>query len=386
MKPRALLLVGSTGFLGGLVAAGLLAETQSTIVAPIRSSHTRESVLATIREELVREGVAQTIDFERFVTVPLDFAELADACATYGVSEILHCAGSVDYFNSQKLREANIDLTTDLLGLAKRFAMRRFVFLSTAFSSGYVDGVVRERFHEATEGDPTEYITSKRDAERLVATSGIPYLIVRPSIVIGDSRDGRYSGKAYGLYQFWSAFERFLSDRYRDALHVIAPHEQLQLVHQDSFKNGFIAACAHMPDDTIIHLTSRGATLPTSREISQLWFETIARPHEVFYYSGRDAVENSALDRRMKTFLEFTAVNSELSAHRWRFEDSALRGLCERGLRFAHTTIETVRICQDQFVAQSHRLQAYLEKNKEQFPSTKPDVVEVNPLIGGVVH
>ncbi len=386
MNARASLLVGSTGFLGGLVAAGLLAETSGVIVAPIRSAHTRESVVATIREELEREGVAGSVDFDRFVTVPLDFATLPEVCAKYGVSEILHCAGSVDYFNSLKLREANIDLTTDLLALAKRFAMRRFVFLSTAFSSGFVDGLVREQFHEATQGDPTEYITSKRDAERLVAASGVPYLIVRPSIVIGDSRDGRYSGKAYGLYQFWSAFERFLSDRYRDALHVIAPHEQLQLVHQDSFKNGFIAACAHMPDNTIIHLTSRGATLPTSREISQLWFETIARPQEVFYYADREAVEVSSLDRRMKTFLEFTAVNSELSAHRWRFDDSALKGLCERGLRFAHTTIETVRICQDRFVGQSQRLQAYLEKNKEQFPSKKPDVTEVNPALSGLTH
>jgi len=48
--------------------------------------------------------------------------------------------------------------------------------------------------HAGDGEDPTEYTRTKRNAEELVATSGVPYLILRPSIVIGDSRDGRYFG------------------------------------------------------------------------------------------------------------------------------------------------------------------------------------------------
>jgi nucleoside-diphosphate-sugar epimerase len=374
------LLVGGSGYLGGLVAAGLLSDTDQLIVAPIRGAHTRETVLAPIREELYHEGLAECIDFERIITVPLpgtdDWTELDAIVERYAIEQIVHCAGSVDYFNSELLHDANIVLTQRLLDLAKRHAMKRFVFLSTAFSSGYIDRPVREELHAGEGTDPTEYTKTKRNAEALVARSGVPFLIVRPSIVIGDSRDGRYAGKAYGLYQFWTAFERLLTDRYREVMHLISPRVQLHLIHQNAFKNAFIAACRHLPLNTIVNLTSRLDGLPTARGLSQQFCERVARPQQVYFYNKLADVRADIVDRRMRMLLEFTAVNSEISSHAWRFENTALRTLRALGLQFADATLETVLTCQDRFVDRSPRIQAYLSKNAELF-AANPGTVEV---------
>ncbi len=374
------LLIGGSGYLGGLVAAGLLSDTDKLIVAPIRGAHTRESVLAPIREELRCEGFDGQVDFERIITVPLpageDWTELDEIVEGYAIEQIIHCAGSVDYFNSALLYDANIVLTGRLLDLAKRHAMQRFVFLSTAFSSGYIDRPVREELHPGDGSDPTEYTKTKRNAEALVASSGIPYLIVRPSIVIGDSRDGRYSGKAYGLYQFWTAFERLLTDRYREVLHLISPRVQLALIHQNAFKNAFIAACRYLPLNSIVNLTSRLDALPTARGLTQQFCERVARPQQIFFYNKLADVRADIVDRRMRMLLEFTAVNSEISMHAWRFDNTALRSLRALGLQFADATLETVLTCQDRFVDKSPRIQAYLDKNRELF-AAHPGTVEI---------
>jgi nucleoside-diphosphate-sugar epimerase len=374
------LLIGGSGYLGGLVAAGLLDSGDHVIVAPIRGTHTRESVLAPIREELRSEGADARVDFDRIVTVPLpaddDWASLDALVERHAVEQIVHCAGSVDYFNSALLHAANIVLTGRLLELARRQAMKRFVFLSTAFSSGYIDRPVREELHSGEGSDPTEYTKTKRAAEALVASSDVPFLIVRPSVVIGDSRDGRYSGKPYGLYQFWTAFERLLTDRYRDVMHVISPRVQQQLIHQNAFKNGFIAACRHLPVNSIVNLVSRPDALPTARGIAQQFCEKVARPQQLFFYNKLGDVRAEINDRRMRMLLEFTAVNSEISAHAWRFESTALRALRSLGLSFADTTLDTVLTCQNRFVEKSSRIQAYLVKYEGLF-ATHPGTVEV---------
>ncbi len=74
--------------------------------------------------------------------------------------------------------------------------------------------------------------------------------------------------------------------------------------------------------------------------------------------------------------LEFTAVNSEISAHAWRFDNTALRMLRALGLQFADATLATVLTCQNRFVADSPRIQAYLTKNAELF-AAHPDTNEV---------
>lgn len=62
-------------------------------------------------------------------------------------------------------------------------------------------------------------------------------MILRPSIVVGHSRDGRYAGRAYGAYQLWTGLCRFLCDEHREVIHAVAPDLPLNFVHQDAVES-----------------------------------------------------------------------------------------------------------------------------------------------------
>ena len=118
----------------------------------------------------------------------------------------------------------------------------------------------------------TDYTWSKREAESILARSGVPFVIIRPSVVVGDSRDGRYSGKRYGVYQLWHAAERLMGVQYPPVIYAVAPPKnRLHLLHQDAFQAGFLACYRHVPAGRFVHLVSREETLPTLRDLYHLW-------------------------------------------------------------------------------------------------------------------
>jgi hypothetical protein len=151
---------------------------------------------------------------------------------------------------------------------------------------------------------------------------------------------------------------------------------QLHLVHQNAFKNALVAACRYLPLDSIVNLTSRIDGLPTARRLTQQFCESVARPQQIFFYNKLADVRAEITDRRMRMLLDFTAVNSEISSHAWRFDNTALRTLRARGLQFADATLETVLTCQNRFVAKSPRIQAYLTKNADLF-AAHPGTIEI---------
>ena len=305
-----------------------------------------------------------------------DLGELSPKLQALQVDEVVHCAGCLDYFDTPQLERVNIDFTTQLAALARKLCVRRFVYLSTAFSSGYLDRPVAETLHDIPPADPTEYTRTKREAEWRVAKSGVPYLIVRPSIVIGDSRTGRYSGKRYGLYQLWMGLERLLCDRYHAEYHIVAPRQRLNLVHQDSFVEALRAARQQLPDDSILHLTSRQDTAPTMRELWDLWMDSVARPRRVIYYERLADVPMKHIHPRQRAFLMFASVNIEIAAHPWAWKDRTLDQLRENGLRFADATLESITLCQQRFVSTSPRIRAFHD-DQAQALSTHREVIEM---------
>jgi len=315
----------------------------------------------------------------RAVVVPLPpperIAELAPEMKRLGVRDVLHCAGCLSYFNLGKLQEGNLDLTAGLLALGRAIDARRFVFLSTAYSAGFTDQLIPEALHEAYGDDPTDYTRTKREAEWLVARSGVPYVIVRPSIVIGDSRDGRYGGKPYGIYQLWTAGERYLGNGYPPVLHVVAGDQPVNFVHQDAFKDGFWAAYAKLEDGAVVHLVSRDDALPTMRDLWELWLATHGGPSEVHFFKRLDDVPDADVAAQVRMWLDFTAINNEIASVRWKFARARLDALRAGGLALTDASLATVRIAQERFVADSPKLQAFIARYREQGATTPRFVV-----------
>lgn len=364
----AVLVTGASGFLGRVVAATLLANAGTEVVLPIRDKHTPEAVAAGLAAELRALGARPEL-MERAHIVPLpavgEMESFFPAFRQFGIREIAHCAGCLSYFNKAKLQEGNVELTRALLALGQRANVRRFIYLSTAFASGLIDGPVPEALHEGSRSDPTEYMRSKRETEWLVARSGLPYAIVRPAIIIGDSQDGRYVGKPYGLYQLWTAAEKFASQRYMPVVYAIAPRVPLQVVHQDAFQSAFLALYREGPSNSIVHVAGREETLPTVRDLWDLWLHNWARPQEIYYYDNLEDVPLDDLDQDERLLVEFAAANIEISTHRWRFETRSLDGLRHNGLAFDDATVKSVELCQRRFMADSERIQEFLAQHSD---------------------
>src|SRR5260370_37253128 len=177
----AVLLSGGTGFIGTLIAAVLLGREHRRVVAFVREGWQASDLVAQILPELGHDAnlQEQAEIFGRLTILPMPashgLSEHARELNRLGVTEIVHCAGSMDYFNSAELEQTNVLLTDGMLELARALHVERFVHVSTAYSSGYIAGPVGERLHGEPASDPTEYTRTKRAPERRDAESGVPY-------------------------------------------------------------------------------------------------------------------------------------------------------------------------------------------------------------------
>jgi len=127
------------------------------------------------------------------VTSPmLGLAARAYAELAAKVDAVIHCAAITDFNRTDGSLEAvNVGGTEQVAAFAAA-ADAVLYHVSTAF----VDAT------EAGDrgGTAIGYAASKRAAEQVVRSSGVPHVIVRPSVVIGDSVTGEISA-FQGLYQ-----------------------------------------------------------------------------------------------------------------------------------------------------------------------------------------
>lgn len=367
LQGEPVLLLGGSGYLGRVTAARLLTSTDCPLLLPVRAHHQPDDVLAAIAAEEPDLDITVIQQRVQVTGLPDDVGSLARMARDAGVRGLLHAAGSVSYFDAEALQAGNEDLTRGALTLGEELGVDWFAYLSTAFASGYRDGPIPEALHDAPEEDPTDYTRSKRACEHLVASSGLPTLIARPSVVIGDSRTGRYSGRPYGIYQLWRGFERLLADRWQDEAHAIACDERLQIVHQDHVADGLLAGLRSFLPGRILHLVGDPEHLPTVSEAWQLWFDHLVQPRVAHVHADLAAAEGWPMSTRQRLFLEFTATNLAISSRAWDFVTDGLRRL---GQAPGRADLASLLRCQDAFVAASPRLRAYRAVTPEPTPRT----------------
>ncbi len=378
---RSILVTGATGYVGSLITASLLKDSDANIICLTRDTHDLDAMLAPVVEEWEAQTKQRWSDAQsrriKQLHLPKDLADVVDlSAALQEVEEIIHCAGCLDYYDLPKLQAVNVGYTAHLIVLARHLPLlKRFVYVSTAYSSGYQPHATAEGLLPEPAADPTQYTRTKREAERLVAHSGLPFLVLRPSILIGSSDTGRYSGKRYGLYQQWMGLERLACDRYHSAFHTVAPEQPLNVLHQDAFSNAFALAHQWLPDGAFMNLVSQPATSPTMRDLWEMWFE-ITRPQTIYYYAEFDDVPFKDIPTRQRAYLTFAQVNLQIAAHHWQFETTWLDLLRCKGLVFVDATTQTVRVCQDRFVASSDLMKKYLLNHATSL-CVDPQVIEV---------
>lgn len=195
------LITGATGFLGRDVVHELLGrDAQVQIVCLIRARD--EAELQRRRQRVVDGLPAAQADRVTALRGDIELPRLGLDEATYAglperLGRVIHIAASTNFDHTlEEARRINVGGTRHALELARALQgagrSGRLDYVGTAYVAGDRTDTVREDELERGQGFRNTYERSKFEAERLCreAQATLPVALLRPSIIVGDSRTG----------------------------------------------------------------------------------------------------------------------------------------------------------------------------------------------------
>jgi len=333
------LLTGATGFVGMELLARYLERSDRRIVALIRapSDEAARARLDRVLFDLLGSRAARHRDrvqaFAADLTVTgLGLTPGARERIACQVSTIIHSAASVSFtLPIEEARQINVEGTRRMLEFAEAArqcgGLERYGHISTAYVAGTHAGRFAEHDLDVGQHFHNSYERSKFESEQLVrAHDALPFTILRPSIVVGDSRNG-WTSAFNVLYWPLRAFARGLFT----AIPAI-PSAPVDVVSVDYVADAIHTLCES--DGGIgetYHLTA-GPNASTMGEIAQLASRYFRRPlpkvlpPAEFAALPRGAAENSALDASSAYFPYFSiGTVFESAATRARLDPAGIR-------------------------------------------------------------
>jgi thioester reductase-like protein len=135
------------------------------------------------------EAVCGDVTEHALGLAPVDTARLQSI-----VTHVVHSAASIKLGGEwAEMRHINVEGTRKVAGFAMGCSqLQRLVPISTAYVAGRREGEVLEADLDKGQVFVNHYERSKLEAEQLVRSlmSKIPVTVVRPSIIVGDAKDG----------------------------------------------------------------------------------------------------------------------------------------------------------------------------------------------------
>jgi thioester reductase-like protein len=202
----AIFLTGATGYIGSYVAAGLLERfPQERLALLVRAKNPAEA------EERLWKSMQLHLDFDRFLELvrtrcDLYLGDLTEPALgiepgardklVRSMDSVIHCAASLNRKSSKACFNVNLRGTLSMIKLAREaqdhHGLRRFTDISTVAVAGErKDEVVTEdRTVDWDKSDYDPYARTKKFCEHMLheLLPDVPGLVLRPSIVLGDSR------------------------------------------------------------------------------------------------------------------------------------------------------------------------------------------------------
>lgn len=190
-----ILLTGATGFLGVQVVQELLQRQPQARLALLIRDKANETGRARADRFVPESQRSRVQVFSGDVSLPncgLDDGAYGQLQAE--TSRVIHSAATVRFDHTlDEARQINVEGTRRLLdfaGSAKN--LRSFTYVGTAYVAGERTDLVRESDLFVGQRFRNTYEQSKAEAEELVRSrlADMPGVILRPSIIVGDSRTG----------------------------------------------------------------------------------------------------------------------------------------------------------------------------------------------------
>ena len=206
---RTILFTGFPGFIGKRLSSKLLADDpRAHVICLVQSKF-----LGQARTEAERIRTELRLPAEQLTCTTGDITDprlgLAgqydDLCAR--VNEVWHLAAIYDLAVAEELaRKVNVDGTRHVLAFCRACkVLNLLVHFSTAYVAGTRSGLVRENELIMGQSFKNNYEATKFAAEvyvRMEMDKGLPAIVIRPAIVVGDSRTGetdKFDGPYYAF-------------------------------------------------------------------------------------------------------------------------------------------------------------------------------------------
>lgn len=246
----------------------------------------------------LRGDAAQT----RFGLDEGEWQALTDSC-----THVLHSAGTVKMnLELEDARRSAVGSAREILGLARQLAERgrlaKVDFVSTVGVAGKRAGTLPEDWLESMPAFHNTYEQAKAEAEvlveRAVRDERLPITVHRPSMVIGDSRDGRVIH-----FQIFYFICEFLSGRRTMGLYPDFANVCLDIIPSDTVAGAIVAASRDPATaGRIFHLSSGPGLAPRIEEVK-------AEVRKAFARHGLDVPRAINLSMRWYARLARLAAN-----------------------------------------------------------------------------
>lgn len=192
---ESILVTGATGFLGArLVRELLLRHPEAKLSLLVRDTaqtpaRERAALLAGPEDRSRVEAVAGDVSLPQCGLEAGWYERLAAQ-----TTRVIHSAATVRFDHSlEEARLINVGGTRNMLDFAARAPrLRSLAYVGTAYVAGLRTGLVREDELDLGQSYRNTYEQTKAEAEALVRSRlrDLPGVILRPSIIVGDSQTG----------------------------------------------------------------------------------------------------------------------------------------------------------------------------------------------------
>jgi len=328
-------LTGATGFLGSHLMASLLTKGYNIIVfgrsAKNESLNERIARLLKWFEIDNFSGQVTYIDTDLSQdNLGIEEGEYSRLCSVVG--SVIHCASDTSFSENkrEKVMAANINNLKGILEFSKNANVNFFHYISTAYVAGTGMSYCKEILSSA-KTFTNVYEESKAAAENIISgfcqKNSINLSIIRPSIVYGDSQNGRslkFNALYFPIRSAQSIRNIYLNDLNNNGgikaakngiyidedgylflpLKIYLPREgDLNIIPVDYFVNATVKIIENCSGSGIYHLTNN---TPTIIFIVAEYYQQLmkVRGVEIIYGNPRDNIERNPAEELFDRFIE----------------------------------------------------------------------------------
>lgn len=273
-------LTGATGYIGASLLRKWLESSEAHLALLARGKReqgpgariARAIAEVSSPEEYARfakriEIVEGDLSSDRFGLAEERYRDLASR-----TTHIIHCAAAARFdLDLEEARRTNVGGTRLILDFGKACrALERIDYIGTAYVAGRRKGIVREDELDEGQEHSNTYERSKMEAEKLVRESmrELPIAILRPSIVICDSRTGRattHNGFYRAMRMYFLGLMKAVPGDRAGAMDLVPVDYVTDAVHAIASNPATIGGCFHLtagpnnatPLEEIAELASR---------------------------------------------------------------------------------------------------------------------------------